>query len=217
MPGRTTRWTWLRPLAVACACTWLVLSPALAARDLFDDIYERGKGIDASLHTLTARFVETSTSPLLEQPLVASGTLAVERPSRVILRYDTPEARTLLIDDGRLTVDWPSRDLHRESNIGTAQRRVRTYFMGKSPDELRRHFTITAVAADDRPAYLVTLDPTRKQIRENLARLELWLDKDTLLLAAMRMHFAGGDTKEMTFSDVVVNPPLDAKTFTIGR
>lgn len=195
---------------------WGCLSAGLSAVDLFDDIYERGKGIDASLKTLTARFVETSTSPLLDRPLVARGTLAVVRPTRVILRYQDPDTRTVLIDGDKLTMDWPSRQIRQQSNIASAQRRVQNYFVGKSPNDLRKHFKISAITATDRPAYLVTLDPTRKQIRENLTRLELWINRETLLLDAMQMRFAGGETKKMEFSDVVVNPPLDASTFVIA-
>jgi outer membrane lipoprotein-sorting protein len=219
-------------LSRAAACALLVLAAASAPiagdsstslstvalsakEDLFDEIYERGRGVDQSLKTLTARFVETSTSPLLERPLVSRGTLAVVRPSRIILRYQDPDVRAVLIDGDRLTLDWPARQLRQESNIATAMRRVQSYFVGKSPDELRKHFKIAAERAKDRPAYLVTLDPTRKQIRENLTKLELWIDRESLLLDAMRMHFVGGETKQMEFSEVVVNPPLDATTFVI--
>src|ERR687895_2213242 len=123
-----------RLACVACPAVWL-LAPATAA-DLFDEIYERGRSVDQSLKTLTARFVETSTSPLLEKPLVSRGTLAVVRPSRIILRYHEPDVRTVLIDGDRLTVDWPARQLRQQSNIVSAMRRVQGYFVGTSPDEL---------------------------------------------------------------------------------
>jgi len=203
--------------AAACAVLWLCVAAPGAKADLFDEIYERGKGIDQSLKTLTARFVETSTSPLLDRPLVARGTLAVVRPSRIILRYQEPDVRTVLIDGDYLTLDWPARQLRQQSNIATAQRRVQSYFVGKSPDELRKHFKIAATTASDRPDYLVTLDPTRKQIRETLTKLELWINRETLLLDAMQMHFVGGETKKMEFSDVVLNPPLDASAFVIPQ
>ena len=50
-----------------------------------------GPQINATLKTLTARFTETTTSSLLTRPLVARGTVAVERPSRVVLHYQQPE------------------------------------------------------------------------------------------------------------------------------
>ena len=70
--------------------------------------------------------------------------------------------------------------------------------------------------ADDRPhTYRLTMVPRRKQIREGLSRLELWLDQTSLLLAAMRMTFPNGDTKLMVLEDVVANAPLDPGVFTI--
>src|SRR4051812_19702351 len=44
-------------------------APARSKTDLFDDIYQRGRGIDSTLKTLTARFTETTTSPLLTRPV----------------------------------------------------------------------------------------------------------------------------------------------------
>ena len=57
--------------------------------------------------------------------------------------------------------------------------------------------------------------PKRKQIREGLTRLELWLDQSSLLLSAMRMTFPNGDTKLMVLTDVVPNAPLDPAVFKI--
>ena len=64
--------------------------------------------VNADLKTLTAHFTETTTSSLLTRPLVSRGTLAVERPSRVVLRYDEPEARVVLIDGDTMTMSWPA-------------------------------------------------------------------------------------------------------------
>src|SRR5215208_4288423 len=75
-------------------------------RDLFDDIYARGRGIETSLKTVTARFTETTTSSLLTRPLVAHGTLAVQRPSKIVLHYDEPEVRTMLIDRAPGGLRW---------------------------------------------------------------------------------------------------------------
>jgi hypothetical protein len=57
--------------------------------------------------------------------------------------------------------------------------------------------------------------PKRKQIREGLTRLELWLDQSSLLLSAMRMTFPNGDTKLMVLTDVVANAPVDPGVFKI--
>ena len=202
---------------IAAFATLLLHAAAGVSRDLFDKIYARGRAIEGNLKTVTGRFTETTTSSLLSRPLVARGTLAVERPSKIVLRYSDPEPRTVLIDQNRLTLVWPSHAVHQETDIASAQRRIEKYFLDKSPDELRRNFTITPTEADDRAGtWRVTMVPTRKQIQQGLTRLDLWIDRTTMLLAAMKMTFPNEDTKLMVFEDVVVNGPVDQKMFLVG-
>ena len=202
--------------------TWLVIaslgaSPATAERDLFDELHARGQKQNAGLKTLTASFVETSTSPLLTRPVIARGTAIVERPGRVALRYTDPDARVVLIDGDRMTMFWPAASIRSVKDVGASQRRIQKYFVDSSPDELRSHFQVSAREADDPPGtFLITMVPKRKQILEGMTRLELWLDRTSLLLSSMRMTFPGGDTKLMTFTDVKPNAPIDPAWFTIG-
>jgi outer membrane lipoprotein-sorting protein len=198
-------------LAVAAIVRAQSMSPESSA---FDELYERGQRANGGLKTLTARFTETTTSPLLTRPLVAHGTLAVQRPSTVVLRYDAPEARTVLIDDTRLLLSWPGRNIHRTQSIGRMQSRIQKYFVDGDPDELRKSFDITVTDAEERAgADHVVLVPKRKQIREGLTLLDLWIDRSSLLLSSMRMTFAGGETKLMTLEDVVPNAAIAPGTF----
>jgi outer membrane lipoprotein-sorting protein len=170
------------------------------------------------MKTLTAHFVETTTSSLLTTPLVSKGTVAVERPSRVVVRYDQPEAHAVLIDGNRMTLSWPGRHLRQVTDIGAAQGRVQKYFLNNgSAMELRKQFDIDDRDANDRPGtFHVSMVPKRKQIRETLARLDLWVDRSSLLLAEMQMRFANGDLKAMTFDHVVSNAVLEPGTFAIA-
>jgi len=204
--------------AIAAAC---VLSPALASAppDAFDELYAKGKQVNDAMKTLTARFTETTTSTLLTKPIVARGRVAVERPSRVVLRYTEPDARTVLIDGNRMTMVWPSRNLRQVTDIGTTQGRIQKYFVNGTAADLRHEFEIEdQPAGGDRPnAYYLSMVPKRKQIHETLARLDLWVDRTSLLLDVMKMTFANGDTKTMAFEDVVRNAPLEPGTFSIER
>jgi outer membrane lipoprotein-sorting protein len=207
--------------AVAAVAAASVLSAALASAppDAFDGLYAKGKKVNDSMKTLTARFTETTTSTLLTKALVARGKVAVERPSRVVLRYTEPDARTVLIDGNRMTVVWPSRNVRQVTDIGTTQGRIQKYFVNGTAADLRHEFQI-----EDRPPggerpndYYVSMVPKRKQIHETLARLDLWVDRTSLLLDVMKMTFANGDTKTMAFEDVVSNAPLEPGTFAIDR
>ncbi len=211
-----------RPAAACLAvCVVAVMSitaapaqqPPAGSRS-FDELYRRGQLANAGLKTLTARFTETTTSALLTRPLVEQGTLAVERPAKVVLHYTVPDTRTVLIDGDRLVLSWPGRNINVTKNIKQAQSRVQKYFVDSNPAELRKSFDIEVIDAERRAGTdHISLLPKRKQIREGLTRLDLWIDQRTLLLAAMRMTFANGDSKLMTLDNVVPNAVLDPTTF----
>jgi outer membrane lipoprotein-sorting protein len=178
--------------------------------DLFDEIYQRSQPIVSSLKTIRARFTETTTSSLLATPLVAEGTLVAVRPADLFITYTKPDRKIVRMDAKKLLFIWPERHLRQESDIEQAQKRVQHYFVDKSPDELRKHFTIRATEDAQKPGtYLVALTPTRKQIKEGVSRIDLWIDKASMMLSSMRMTFPNGDTKTMALHDVEVNPPVD--------
>jgi outer membrane lipoprotein-sorting protein len=182
-------------------------------RPSFDQLYDQGQRRNAAMLTLTARFTETTTSSILTRPLVARGTLAVQRPSRVALHYSEPDKRVIIIDDKTLTTSWPTRQT---MNIAAAMGRVQKQFVEGSAADLRREFDIDDRHALDTPGtYYVSMTPKRKQIREALAKLDLWVDREAMLLKSMRMTFAGGETKTMTFEDVVPNATLAPGLFTL--
>jgi len=212
------RWAVASVFMALAAAAILTAQRKPAADDSFDALYRRGSEINATLKTLTARFTETTTSSLLTRPLVARGTLAVIRPSRVVLRYTEPDARIVLIDGNRLTMSWPSRNIRQVTDIGATQGRIQKYFVNGSVEDLRREFEIDDhEPSDRRGSYHVSMVPKRRQIRETLTRLDLWVDQPSLLLTALQMTFANGDTKEMAFEDVVRNASIDPSVFTVDR
>jgi outer membrane lipoprotein-sorting protein len=204
-------------VAAVVALAILPRTSSGAPPDDFDQLYALGQKINGTMRTLTARFTEATASTLLTKPITARGRLWVERPSRVILRYTDPDARVVLIDGNRMIVAWPSRNINETLDITTAQSRVQKYFVNGSAADLRRQFDVDMHSdGEARPnAYYVSMAPKRKQMRETLTRLELWVGRASMLLEGMKMTFANGDVKTMTFEDVVPNAPIDARTFSL--
>jgi len=214
-------------LVAAGLCLWLAASPAASQKPsersdtsppTFDDLYRRGQSLNKDLRTLAARFVETTTTTLLERPIVERGLLYVERPSRVALHYTDPPDRKVIIDGKWMTTLWPSVNVHRRTNIGAAQDRVQKYFVQGDAGELRRIFDIAVHARSTRPGTReLFMTPKRKQISESLKRLDLWVAEPGGLLDAMRMTFANGDVKLMEFENVTTNTAIDAAVFTVPK
>jgi outer membrane lipoprotein-sorting protein len=193
--------------AISIAVT--AVAHASAPADLFDDIYRRGQPMEQSIKTIRARFTETTTSSLLKDPLVAEGTLLAVRPSDILLTYAKPEKKLLRIDAKTLLFVWPDKKLRQAQDIRESQARVQKYFVDKSPDELRRHFAITAVVDPAKPGtWRIEMIPKRKQIQQGVTKIELWISERTSILSTMVLTFASGDTKTMAFTDIEINPPV---------
>ena len=59
--------------------------------------------------------------------------------------------------------------------------------------------------------------PLRKQLKESVSRIHLWIAQEGVVLSSMKIDFPNGDTKLMTFDRIVLNHPVDASLFTVPR
>ena len=132
------------------------------------------------------------------------------------MTYSDPERRTVTMDGKSLVVAWPDRREREKIDISGIQKRIDQYFTNATIAQLRSMFDITAEADSTiREADRIDMRPKRKQIKEGLERLELWIDRERLLLVQMRMTFPGGDQKTIRLEEVVVNVPVADGTFQI--
>lgn len=181
--------------------------------DPLEELFARGRAIQASIRTMSASFTETTRSSLLVRPIVTTGTLvAAVNPIRVVMRYAPPDARTIWIDEQALVVAQPNRPIE-QIGIAAMQRRVQKYFADASYQELRDNFEMTLTTHAGPPAHLLEMAPKRKQIKEGLVRLRLWIDRERLLMTRLQMDFPGGDSKTIELSDLKTNVPVDDSTF----
>jgi len=187
-----------------------------APKDLFTQIYQSAVARRQSIHSIRARFTETTVSSLLEKPLTAHGTVIAAPPGRVLMTYTDPERRMLALDGRSLVIVWPDRHERETIDISQIQKRIDRYFTQANPEQLRSLFDVRAEPdAAMRGADLIDMRPKRKQIKEGLERLALWIDRERSLLVQMQMTFPGGDKKTIALDDIALNVPIADDTFEI--
>ncbi len=194
----------------------LPLVPQSSGTDLFDMIHNRSRVEERRIRSARGRFTETTVSVLLVEPVVAQGRLIIAKPMRLLLAYDTPEPKFVLMDGSRLAVVWPARKACEQMDISEIQRRVQDYFAGAAASEVRRHFSVQASPDRDMAgAYRIEMTPKRKQIQQGLEELRIWVNRETMVLMQMQMLLGGGDSHTFALHDVVINAPVDDREFAI--
>ncbi len=184
--------------------------------DPFTELYARAREVENNLVTLRADFVETTESDLLNQPIVERGTMVAARPMRVLLRYQEPEEKLLLIDGDELRVVWLERGEDERLPIGTIQDAVDKYFYRASEKDLRGHFDISVAPDAETPGtHRVDMIAKRKQVKKGLERIELTVADDTLYLVKMRFVYPGGaGSKTIELANLRANVPVEDEEFT---
>jgi len=208
----------IRLLAVLGLSALAFGAPHAPGNDRFDRLFEKTMAKRDTITSIRARFTETTTSSLLQKPIVAHGTVVAAPPARVLMTYTDPERRYVSIDAKALVVVWPDRGQRERIDIAQTQKRIEKYFTHAGIDDLRSMFDVMAaadgtLAGTDR----VEMRPKRKQIKEGLELLQLWIGRDTQMLVQMEMQFPGGDRKTIRLDDTAVNVPLTEASFAIPR
>lgn len=137
-------------------------------------------------------------------------------PLRVVMEYKRPALKTVALDQRWMVIAWPDRTEFEKVNIAEAQRRVQKYFVEVSPKQLRDSFAVTVTS--ERPmgdVYRLDLVPKRKQISEGVTRIQIWIDRESLMMTKMALNFAGGDAKTLELRDIKINPAIDESAFAL--
>jgi outer membrane lipoprotein-sorting protein len=203
-------------LACVAGSRMLAAGQSPSTPDLFDEIHARGRVLEAKMQTVRARFTETTVSSLLAKPLVSKGTLIAAKPPKMVLRYTSPERKTVLMDGKQLTVVWHDRGDVEKIDLTEIMKRVNQYFTNADAGQVRKAFTVVATMDRDLAnTYLLDMAPKRKQIKEGLQRLQIWIDRDTLLMRQMKMSFPGGDSDTIRLDEAELNAPLPPNAFDV--
>jgi outer membrane lipoprotein-sorting protein len=206
-----------RVAAVALVAVSLGAAAPAAPPTLFDEIYARARAAEATRQTIRARFTQTTVSSLLVKPVVAKGTILGAKPASLVMTYTSPERRTIVMDGARVVVLGDQGETE-QTDVTEILKKVNHYFVNATPDDLRKSFTVRAfVDPEMAPAsYQVDLVPTRKQIRQGLERLQIWIGRDSLLLSRLKMTFPGGDSDTIAIDGAELNVPVPPHAFDTG-
>jgi outer membrane lipoprotein-sorting protein len=113
-------------------------------------------------------------------------------------------------------VVWHDRGDVEKIDLTEIMKRVNQYFTNADAGQVRKAFTVVAtVDRDLANTYQLDMTPKRKQIKEGLQRLQIWIDRDTLLMRQMKMSFPGGDSDTIRLEEAEMNAALPPNAFEV--
>jgi outer membrane lipoprotein-sorting protein len=164
----------------------------------------------AEVESLRAEFVQEKHVTIVRDVLRSAGTFALDkRASRIVWNVTEPEPIRIVISKQGLFAGGKrvvGDEAGRFSPLPMLQG-MTDLFSGVSPETARR-FEVTLLDGDR-----LRLKPRARELAQWIQAIEIVLDAKTKTPRHIRLEEPGGDTTEISFRGVVLNPKLDDAAF----
>lgn len=171
--------------------------------------------------SMTASVRDDDYTALVNDHAVQSGKIRVKKDRSTTLMwldFTGPAAKTISLDATTVKVLNPKANVVQVYDIGNRRSLIDQYLLlgfGATSDDLKSAYTISYVGAESvagQQTGNLQLIPKAPDQRRQLSKVNLWIS--TSLGIPVRQKFwtgTAGDYKELTYSDVKLNPSLSDK------
>jgi len=170
-------------------------------------------------HSLSADMERTKVTVVVNDHSTETGVILV-RGDKMLLDMKAPSARTILRTGDNLYIYTPGLKRVEEYNLGKNRALVDQFLLlgfGTAGKELRKSYLITVMGEeklDDKKTVKLELTPKSEAVRNQIAKIQIWLDESSWLPAQQEFIEAGsGDYSIVRYSKVVRNPGIPDSEF----
>jgi len=185
-----------------------------AVREVLD-AFDR---VQAGIRTLSAVFVESTTSQLLKEPILSRGRFYLTKPSSVLWEYTEPEEMRFVVANDEYVGYFPQRKKAERSDIRRFSDRIfRIFGLGQTSAELSKFYDIRLEdpGPDMKGTKLLVLEPKKRRVRKHVERVRFWVADATYLPVRFELQGRDGYARVIQFRDVRVNPDIAASVYVV--
>jgi outer membrane lipoprotein-sorting protein len=163
-------------------------------------------------HSLTADLERTKVTVVVNDKSTESGKILVRRDDKMRIELTQPDPRTILRDGDDFYIYNPKIHRVEEYNLGKKKSLVDQFLLlgfGTPGSELKKSYSITLQGEetlDNRKVVLLELLPKSDDVRNQLSKIQLWIDESSWLPAQQKFDEAGsGDYFIIQYKNVARN------------
>jgi outer membrane lipoprotein-sorting protein len=201
-------------LSILC----VVLPPNIIRAAELEEILASFDEAQASFQTLSADFVQTTTNPMLKQPVVAEGRFYMTKPDAIRWEYHTPEEMSFVIAQDNYTGYFPIRKRAEKKNVQRYSEQIFRYFgLGQGSEQLSKYYDIRLEEPESEfpEAYLLCFDPKKRRARKRVDEVRFWIDAKTFLPKKVEYCGKDGSVRVVEFREIRLNPELASSLYTM--
>jgi outer membrane lipoprotein-sorting protein len=163
-------------------------------------------------HSLKADLERTKVTVVVNDKSTESGQIFVRRDDKMRINLIQPNPRTIVRDGNDFYIYNPKIHRVEEYNLGKKKSLVDQFLLlgfGTSGSDLRNGYSITLQGeetVDGRKTLLLELNPKSDEVRNQLSKIQLWIDESTWLPVQQKFFETGsGDYFIIRYKNMLRN------------
>lgn len=212
-------------MLAVCAASWIVAAGVPSARAqgrpawTLEGVLRQLDAAAKDFHSLSADVERTKVTVVVNDHSTETGTILV-RGEKMLLELKSPDARTILRTGDNLYIYTPGLKRVEEYNLGKNRALVDQFLLlgfGTEGKQLEKGYLIALLKEeklDDRKTVQLELTPKSEAVRNQIAKIEIWLDESSWLPVQQQFIETGtGDYFIVRYSKVVRNANISESEF----
>jgi len=172
------------------------------------------------LHSLTADIERTTVTVVVNDRSTESGRIFLRTDGKMRIELTKPDQRTILRDGNKVWHYLPKTKRVEEydlSKYGALADSLLTIGLGSSGSSLNKHYLVTVMgeeSLENRKTVQLELVPKDAKFRNQIDRIQLWVDTTTWLAIQQKFFETGaGDYIVINYRNIATNTKLPEKDF----
>ena len=219
-------WCGCRLSGVAAGLVGLMCAMAPAAfsqsapKQTVESVLEELDQASKEFRSLTADVERTKVTVVVNDRSTESGQIFVRHDDKMRIEMTKPDVRTILRSGDTLWIYLPKTKRLEEYDLGKHRAVVDQLLrlgLGSKGSDLKNHYLLTVISEgtlDGKKTVLLELTPKEEKIRNQIARIHLWIDLSNWI--AIQQKFFETGTEDyfiIHYSNLVRNPKLPDSKF----
>jgi outer membrane lipoprotein carrier protein len=190
-----------------------IIWPALLAACVLLASATAGAQPAAAPDRLTAEFAMVRTLSVLSDSISSSGKLVLGGPGRMRFEMIAPSRSILVIDGGKGWIRYPDLNVTKSFDLGAdpVMRVLSEHLLVLTSGDFGKAAAYYAVTDGTKPGEK-RLVPKQAEIKALFSEIRVAMGANGVV-SWVELVSAGGDTTRLVFTNVKINPPIDASLF----
>ncbi len=175
---------------------------------------QRTDEINAATNTMSSEFVQVKHLSFMSEPILTEGRFRYKKPNKIRWEYTQPFSYILIINNDQLYIDDEGNqnevDLGNNDMFKQINKIISDALMGKV---LESNGQFQYILEESKKKYKITLTPHEKSLEQYLRTIEVFFEKEDMIVSKVIMRENEEDFTEIKFNNKKLNINLKDAEF----